>query len=245
MFGSFRDKIQSVQEGITASFHRISSGESSRPVEYRTVNLNAGADILQRYQTEWQDGHQLAEENAAKAQAIDEVIGSLHVTFEKQWTGITQLNTTMAAIPQVISSTQTLMEQLGNLQELFDEVEHNLLQLEDVVETQEHQERQLDHRFQLAMYKEKKLQELERVRERLVKEYGEKMANYERRQCQTLKERQDTFGQVFQEDLEQFKQSGKLPVTPIKSVQPGPSLEEVTLDDDTVALDNFLGESQA
>ena len=44
-----------------------------------------------------------------------------------------------------------------------------------------------------------------------MKEYGEKMANYERRQCQTLKERQDTFGQVFQEDLEQFKQSGKLP----------------------------------
>lgn len=122
-------------------------------------------------------------------------------------------------------------------------MEHNLLQLEDIVETQELQERQLDHRFQLAMYKEKKLQELERVRgmshpqnfilsiiyffflickyvvylifliflESLVKEYGEKMANYERRQCQTLKERQETFGQVFQEDLEQFKQSGKLP----------------------------------
>lgn len=47
---------------------------------------------------------------------------------------------------------------------MFDEVEHNLLQFEDIVETQEHQERQLDHRFQLALYKEKKLQELERVR---------------------------------------------------------------------------------
>ena len=47
---------------------------------------------------------------------------------------------------------------------MFDEVEHNLLQLEDIVETQELQERQLDHRFQLALYKEKKLQELERVR---------------------------------------------------------------------------------
>lgn len=121
------------------------------------------------------------------------------------------------------------------------------------METQEHQERQLDHRFQLALYKEKKLQELEKVRgmyvcaeyktvldclllylilkiavfnvtfpyhsitifllstERLVKEYAEKMATHERRQCQALKERQDTFGQVFQEDLEQFKQSGKLP----------------------------------
>lgn len=134
---------------LSYSFHRISSGESSRPIEYRSVNLNAGAEILQRYQTEWHDGHQLAEENAAKAQvcrvfievylfqlgklslfgslcrysllmclcwflqAIDEVIGGLHVTFEKQWNGITQLNSTMAAIPQIISSTQSLMEQLG------------------------------------------------------------------------------------------------------------------------------------
>ncbi|KAK3927881.1 Dysbindin protein-like protein [Frankliniella fusca] len=243
MFDSFRDKIQSVQEGITASFQRISSGESSRPPrEYKSVNINAGAELLHKYQSEWHENHQLAEENAAKAQTIDEIIGGLYVNFEKQWVNISQLTTSMAGVPQIISSTQSLMEQLGNLQEIFDEVEHNLLQLEDIIETQEHQERQLDHRFQLALYKEKKLQELERVREKLVKEYAEKMSNHERHQSQTLKERQETFGQVFQEDLEQFKQSGKLPVSPVKVSQPGPSLEEVTLDDDTVALDNFLSE---
>ena len=99
MFDSFRDKIQSVQEGITAryavfclwvfkgltyyaisllifvssflSFHRISSGETSRPIPiHDTVNLNAGAELLLKYQTEWHDGHQLAEENAAKAQVL-------------------------------------------------------------------------------------------------------------------------------------------------------------------------------
>lgn len=46
-------------------------------------------------------------------QVIDEIIGGLHSTFEKQWVNITQLNSAMAAIPQIISSTQTLMEQLG------------------------------------------------------------------------------------------------------------------------------------
>ena len=245
MFDSFKGKFQSVQEGITASFYRISLGESSRPATANdSVNLNAGAQLLLRYQTEWHDGHHLAEENASKAQAIDEIIGDLHVTFEKQWVNVTQLNSMMAALPQVISSTQSLMEQLAILQESFDEVEHNLLQLEDIVETQELQERQLDHRFQLALYKEKKLQELERVRESLVSAYAEKMVHHETRQSHTLKERQEAFGQVFQEDLEQFKQSGKLPVSPKRASGPGPSLEEVTLDDDPVALDHFLGDGE-
>ena len=53
---------------------------------------------------------------------------------------------------------------LGALQGLFEDVETSLFQLEDMVETQELQERQLDHRFQFALYKEKKLGELESVR---------------------------------------------------------------------------------
>lgn len=53
------------------SFHRISSGEPSRPIPVNeSVNLSAGAELLLRYQTEWHDGHQLAEENAAKAQVM-------------------------------------------------------------------------------------------------------------------------------------------------------------------------------
>lgn len=49
----------------------------------------------------------------------------------------------------------------GELEGLFEEVEDALVNLEDVIEIQELQERQLDHRFQLAMYKEKKLADFE------------------------------------------------------------------------------------
>jgi hypothetical protein len=52
----------------------------------------------------------------------------------------------------------------GALQGLYEDVEGALFQLEDMVETQDLQERQLDHRFQFALYKEKKLSELEVVR---------------------------------------------------------------------------------
>ncbi|GFT72270.1 uncharacterized protein NPIL_38601, partial [Nephila pilipes] len=54
-----------------------------------------------------------------------------------------------------------LMGKIGELEGLFEEVEDALINLEDVIEIQELQERQLDHRFQLAMYKEKKLADFE------------------------------------------------------------------------------------
>jgi dysbindin len=50
------------------------------------------------------------------------------------------------------------------LKNTFEEVEHSLLELENLVETQALREEQLDHRFQLAMYKEKKLAEFEDFR---------------------------------------------------------------------------------
>lgn len=52
----------------------------------------------------------------------------------------------------------------GSLEEAFEDVEAALYRLEDLNETLELQNKQLDHRFQLALYKEKKLAELDSVR---------------------------------------------------------------------------------
>lgn len=48
-----------------------------------------------------------------------------------------------------------------NIKTLINDVEHQLLKLEDVVEEQELQEQMLNERFQLAVYRSKKLKELE------------------------------------------------------------------------------------
>lgn len=42
-------------------------------------------------------------------------------------------------------------------------MEHQLLKLEDVVEEQELQEQMLNERFQLAVYRSKRLKELEKI----------------------------------------------------------------------------------
>jgi len=52
---------------------------------------------------------------------------------------------------------------------MFEEVEGALYQLEDLNEVLDLQSRQLDHRFQLAMYKEKKLLELNNFKGKIFK----------------------------------------------------------------------------
>lgn len=47
---------------------------------------------------------------------------------------------------------------------MFEEVEGAIYRLEDLNEMLDLQNRQLDHRFQLALYKEKKLAELNMVK---------------------------------------------------------------------------------
>lgn len=59
--------------------------------------------------------------------------------------------------------TYIILFVLETIKLLIDSVEHQLLSLEDIVEEQELQEQMLNERFQLAVYRSKKLKELEKI----------------------------------------------------------------------------------
>ena len=46
-------------------------------------------------------------------QDLDALISNLHQKFEKQWTDVIHIGTTLAAVPQLLNSVQQLMEQIG------------------------------------------------------------------------------------------------------------------------------------
>jgi hypothetical protein len=54
------------------SFRGLSVGDPPRKsqINSNVVNYNAGADLLHKYQTQWSELHELAEENAHKAQVM-------------------------------------------------------------------------------------------------------------------------------------------------------------------------------
>ncbi|XP_065354042.1 dysbindin protein homolog [Cloeon dipterum] len=245
MFGSLRDKLQNVQEGISASFRILSVSDSSprKPKSPSTqkVNFNAGAELLDKYQTDWKEIHDAAEDNARKADLVDQMIDSLHQNVKKQWTDIGNLSSSVNEVPHLIYKVQELIEEINTLKNTCEEVQHSLLELEDLVETQVLREEQLDHRFQLAMYKEKKLAEFEEFRKNLEKEHSEKLRKYEEHQTSILHERQEAFGKVFSEEMDEFKKSGHIPKLEIRGhFDKEISLEEVDLEADKSALDEFL-----
>lgn len=79
----------------------------------RNVNYNAGADILHRFQLQWNELHELAEENAGKAQEADKLIGIIYEKLEHEWKSLTCLNSTLAYIPKINNAIQDLMDQIG------------------------------------------------------------------------------------------------------------------------------------
>ncbi|XP_012251124.1 dysbindin-A [Athalia rosae] len=242
MFGSLRNKFQTVQDGISASIRGLTTSEntkSKKPVNIRNVNYDAGADLLFHYQVEWNELHDLTEQNAGNAQVIDSLVASIHERLEQEWNSVIRLNNTLASVPKINNDIQNLMDQIGSLQELFEEVEGAIFDLEDLNETLELQSSQLDHRLQLALYKEKKLFELESVRAKLATDHSNRVLLHELKQQKTLKERQETFGEAFKQEMQEYKATGSVPKLP--NFHPVQSLDEVELDDtDSADLDEFL-----
>ncbi|CAK9805809.1 Dysbindin protein homolog [Anthophora quadrimaculata] len=241
MFGTLRNKFQMVQEGISASIRGLTVAENPKPKKFtniRNVNYNAGADLLHRFQLQWNELHELAEENAEKAQEVDKLIGTIYEKLEQEWKNITCLNNTLAYIPKLNNAIQDLMDQIGTLQEMFEEVESAIYRLEDLNEMLELQSRQLDHRFQLALYKEKKLAELNIIKAKLANEHIERVSKFELKQQKMMKERRETFEEVFNEEIKEYKETGSISKLPVS--QEGPSLDEIVLDVDSTIFDEFL-----
>jgi len=112
-----------------------------------------------------------------------------------------------------------------------------------LIETQELREKELDHRFQLALYGEKRLGELEDLKAQLTDDHLRKIREFEKKKEALLKEKQDQLQQAFNKDLQQYKSAGIVPKsTSTPSVQSTPSLEEIMLNEDTHELESFLTE---
>lgn len=156
MFGNLKERLINVGKNV-----KLFSGPKPQEPSFNyLVNLNAGASILSHYQKEWEQLHALNEENAKNAADLAESITKMHNKIANDNRNITDITHLLNGGTHCLSkSVENCLEQLTNLTEAFDTVEKNLLSLENLIENLELQEKQLEHRFQLAMYKERKLGE--------------------------------------------------------------------------------------
>lgn len=97
------------------SIRGLTISEPKKIENIRNVNYNAGADILHRYQLQWNELHELAEENAKNAQNVDSLIAVIHQKLEREWKNILCLNNTLVVIPKVNDTIKNLTSQIGLL----------------------------------------------------------------------------------------------------------------------------------
>lgn len=246
MFESLRKNIQSVQDGITAGLQRLSVGEQKptqvSPSESQ-VNLAAGSDLLQMYQTQWATMHHLAEQNAAAAQDLDTSITQLADECECQHSQMAEIHSLLAHLPNIMAQLHSMLATIGSMRGLFEEVEGGLLTLEDLDEELTLQEQVLDLRLSLALAREKHTHRLNSLNSELRANHQAKMIVLENKKENERKEREKVFSEKFSEDIKNYKEQGHIKKRiPSTEEEAGLKLEEVDLEQDSSELDDFLNE---
>lgn len=137
--------------------HRINSSKLIPP---SVVNLNAGCDILEYNESIWEEIHSINEQNASKAQCIDLVIESLTDRVNKKIIDLSDINVSLEVIPNLVKTVQNCSNVMYDVNKKCSDVEKGLVELENLIEALHLQDRQLDRKLELAMYREKKLSKL-------------------------------------------------------------------------------------
>ena len=217
----------------------LSPTSEEQPIKHQTHALNAGTEILTHYQEQWAELHNLNEENAKTAEKLAEKINVLHSKTVRDCDNVIDITQLLNSTPTVNKSMEMCCQQIAHLHKSFENVEKGILDLEDLIERIELEKRKVEHKYQLALYKEKKMIHFEKVRMEMAAKHTQIVAEHEMKQKKLLEERQQVFQDAFNDDLQTFKSLGSIPKIET-STQSSALLEEIQLDLDQNDLESFL-----
>lgn len=219
----------------TNSNLRLHSPKMNYPTN-GAINFSAGCDILEYNESVWEEIHSMNEQNASKAQCIDLVIESLTDGLNKKLVDLSDINVSLETIPNIVKTVQDCSNVLHDVNKKCSDVERGLCELENLIEALHLQDRQLDRKLEMAMYREKKLGKfdcglvhahtytlltlfpfhlstgnLEKVRKSLAEQHAHNVRETEKERSVVQKERQAVFQDAFQNDMKCYKTTGSLP----------------------------------
>ncbi|KAG7169870.1 Dysbindin protein-like [Homarus americanus] len=229
---------------IFCRLQRLSVGErqATTPTE-SNMNLAAGSDLMQMYQTQWATMHHMAEQNAKVAQNIDGAITTLADECESQHSQMAEIHSLLAHLPNIMAQLHSMLATIGSMRGVFEEVEGGLMELEDLDEELSLQEQTLDLRLSLALAREKHTHRLNSLKNELSVTHQAKMLALEKHKEDERKEREKVFSDQFSEDIKYYKEQGHVTRRiPSTEDEQGLKLEEVDLEQDTSELDSFLND---
>lgn len=121
------------------------------------INFNAGCKMLEHNEKHWEELHAVNESNAQKAELCDAMISKLNDSIRKRCIDLNDINVSLEIIPNIVQTIENCSSIMIEINDKCTEVENQLFELEDLMEVLEMQEKQLDRKFEMAMFKERKL----------------------------------------------------------------------------------------
>lgn len=121
------------------------------------INFNAGCKMLEHNEKHWEELHAANESNAQKAGLCDAMISKLNDSIKKRCIDLNDINVSLEIIPNIVQTIENCSSIMIEINDKCTEVENQLFELEDLMEVLEMQEKQLDRKFEMAMFKERKL----------------------------------------------------------------------------------------
>ncbi|KAK3086922.1 hypothetical protein FSP39_025508 [Pinctada imbricata] len=199
-----------------------------------------------RYQLTWKDLHDNSESAARQAEEVDSQITKLYVHYDRQCEIMTRLHEGIAGLPVILNQLQELTDVLANLEEEYDKVEAALVYLEDVCEEAELQQAKVVDCQKLAKYQTRKKEEMEKLKIQLAKEHAKSVESVEKKRNVKLKERQEAFQEAFKEDVDYYREHGRLDRVSVSSTDSGKKtdLADFKVEEDAGILDEFLASDE-
>ncbi|CAB3229634.1 unnamed protein product [Arctia plantaginis] len=249
MLGNLKEFISVVQDGLTSNnnirqtlqeVQKVTGlfKDKQKVAHESKVNYGAGGALLEKYQNEWANLHENADENARAADEVDKLILDLHEKTKARLQSASELAYNLTLIPTMTASVAQCIDSLKNVEDLLKTVEDELVEFEDIIERSKMESWKLDHHYHLTMYKEKKMVALEEVRNKLTKENTQ--LNYEREKIQLAEyqAKREQSSAAFQQDVARYLSGGSLQNS--KPSTPKITLEQIQLDADSTDLEKFL-----
>ena len=221
---------------------------------------NAGCGILHHFQKRWESVHKKSVDNGILASNIGSSIDDIVVSVDKNSQILGDLETDLNAFTSSNSIIHSIQLTLDQLLVNVKVIEEFLIEKEEV-SMKEKMNKSLDIDYHVKIYEGKLRKEFDakmkivqnehaqRMRE-LAKEKARREEEKRKREEELLRERQKTFSEAFQSEIDQYKKQGVInkPINnPVSASSSAASLSEVVVEvneEEMRMLEQFLEDEE-
>lgn len=240
-----KDLKQDFKEILEMARAKRRSKQDSKPLSALDAKINpdAGAELLSHYRHQWSAIHKSIQSSSEVIQSVDAMVTEAERNSRKTKEVIAKCHSEFSQLPTVLSDVQKAHERVLKIEECLKSVEDAIVEYCQIAAKAEVYKKKRADTTELDTHRRGSHLEVERYEISLAQEQQLLNAEMARHEQEKQQERQSHFGELFEKQMSEYKETGELD-RPISESEQGTSLENITIEDtDGVStLNQFLGD---